>query len=471
MSSVSRRSMLIGGGVVGAGLMGAGGLAGRRLWLDREPVSPALQDAQGRLVWSNWSGIVHSYPAERAAPTSEDELVHILKSAPSPIRPVGSGHSFTALVPTQGTLLTLDNMAGIISHDPASNRAVVSGGTRLVDLGPALAAIGQEMINLPDIDKQSIAGAIATGTHGTGYGIQAVHGSIVALRLATPSGELIDCDPKTNSEIFHAARVGLGAFGVVTQVTLQNQPLQRVIKRVEIRPTEEMLDDWPALRQKHRNVEFFVLPFTGHSVAISHDVTDRPIKSRGPDRDTETLMALKQLRDVFEFTPALRRRLAAREISQIPPEEVVDDSWKLLSNERPVRFNEIEYHLPIEAQIPALREILAAIESHHKDVFFPIEVRVVAPDDAWLSPFYDRECGSIAVHAYYKEDHEFFFSLVEPIFRRHGGRPHWGKLHSLKARDLAALYPRWREAGDVRQTLDPQGRMLNDYLKGIFLDG
>ena len=471
MANLSRRSMLIGGGVMGAGLACAGGLAGRRLWLDREPVMPALQDAQGRLIWSNWSGIAHAYPAERAAPASEDELVHILKTAPGPVRPVGSGHSFTALVPTQGTLLTLDNMAGIVSHDPASNRVIVRGGTRLVDLGPALAAIGQEMINLPDIDKQSIAGAIGTGTHGTGRGIQAIHGSVVGLRLATPSGELIDCDATANSEIFNAARVGLGAFGVVTQVTLQNQPLCRVLKRVKVRPTSEVFDDWSALRQQHRNVEFYVLPFTGHSVTISHDVTDRPIKPRGPDRDVETLMALKQLRDFFEFMPALRRRLAAQELANIPPEEVVDEGWKLLSNERPVRFNEIEYHLPIEAQIPALREILAAIESQHVDVFFPIEARVIAPDDAWLSPFYGRECGSIAVHAYYKEDHEFFFSLIEPIFRRHGGRPHWGKLHSLKARDLAALYPRWREAGDVRRALDPQGRMLNDYLKGIFLDG
>ncbi|MDE2437506.1 MAG: FAD-linked oxidoreductase, partial [Sphingomonadales bacterium] len=120
---------------------------------------------------------------------------------------------------------------------------------------------------------------------------------------------------------------------------------------------------------------------------------------------------------------------------------------------------------------PALREVLAAIETHRKDVFFPIEVRVIAPDDAWLSPFYQRECGSIAVHAYYKEDHEFFFTLIEPIFRRHGGRPHWGKLHSLKARDLASLYPRWKDAGEVRAALDPQERMLNSYLKGIFLDG
>ena len=471
MGKVTRRALLAGGGVIGVGALGAGGLAGRNWLRDREPPLPAPQDAEGRLLWSNWSGIATSYPAKRAAPASEDELLSILTNSPAPVRPVGSGHSFTALVPTGGTLLTLDGMAGLVGHNAAKNQARVRGGTRLADLGPALAAIGQEMVNLPDINKQSIAGAIATGTHGTGRGIQAMHGAIVAMRIATPAGEIIDCSATERPEVFHAARVGLGAFGVVTEMTLQNQALTRVAKRVEIRPTGEVLEDWPALRRRHRNVEFYVLPFTGHSAVITHDVTGKPVKPRGPDADTETLMGLKQLRDWFEFAPSLRRKLAAEELAKIPPEEVVDEGWKLLSNERPVRFNETEYHLPIEAQIPALREILSAIETGRRDVFFPIEVRVIAPDDAWLSPFYGRESGSIAVHAYYRESHDFFFSIVEPIFRRHGGRPHWGKLHSLKARDLAALYPRWKEAGEVRRELDPDGRMLNDYLKGIFLDG
>ena len=467
---LSRRAMLIGGGVVGAGIVGAGGLAGRRAWLDREPEALALQDTGGRLLWSNWSGIEHAYPAARVAPKSEDELVHLLKTAAAPIRPVGAGPSFTGLVPTSGTLLTLDAMRGVVSHDAAATRAVVRGGTRLADLGPALSAIGQEMSNLPDINKQSIAGAIATGTHGTGRGIRALHGDVVGLRIATPSGELIDCDATSNPEIFHAARVGLGAFGVVTQLTLQNRPLKRILKRTYLQATEEVLAAWPALQRQHRNVEFLVLPFTGASVIITHDETDRPVKPRGPDRDTETLMGLKRLRDIFEFAPGVRLAAAKRALRDIPPEEMVDDGWKLLSNERPVRFKEIEYHLPLDAQVPALRDILKVIETRRGDVFFPIEARVIAPDDAWLSPFYGREAGSIAVHAYYKDDHDFFFSLIEPIFRRYDGRPHWGKLHSLTARDFASLYPRWREAGEVRRALDPKGRLLNDHLRRVLVD-
>ncbi len=194
MGKVTRRALLAGGGIIGVGALGAGGIAGRSWMRDREPPLPASQDAKGRLLWSNWSGSATSYPAKRAAPKSVDELLSILTRGPAPVRPVGSGHSFTALVPTDGTLLTLDGMAGLVSHDAEKQQATIRGGTRLADLGPALAAIGQEMINLPDINKQSIAGAIGTGTHGTGRGIQAVHGSVVAMQIATPAGEIIDCD-------------------------------------------------------------------------------------------------------------------------------------------------------------------------------------------------------------------------------------------------------------------------------------
>jgi FAD/FMN-containing dehydrogenase len=179
-------------------------------------------------------------------------------------------------------------------------------------------------------------------------------------------------------------------------------------------------------------------------------------------------MDLKTLRDLFGFAPPIRKAVAQALMAHIPPEVMVDESWKLLSNDRPVRFNEMEFHLAREEQIPALREVVAAIEKHRSDVFFPIEVRIIEADDAWLSPFYQRPSGSVAVHAYYKDDHQFLFDLIEPILRRHGGRPHWGKLNSLKAADFAALYPRWKDAVEVRRSLDPQGRMLNPYLRGLF---
>jgi FAD-linked oxidoreductase len=464
---VSRRALLKGAAAVGAAGAGA---VGYRAWRDREPASPPTQDEAGHLVWRNWSGLLHAYPQERAAPENEAALIEVMKVATPPIRPVGAGHSFTALVPTDGTLITLDRMTGVVDHNALSHQATVRAGTRLGDLGPALAAIGQEMPNLPDINKQSLAGALATATHGTGRAFKALHGDVIRMHVVSPEGEYMPCEGTGRlAGVFQCARSGLGAFGIVSQVTLQNAPLTRVKKRVEPRPIEDLLADWPRLIAAHRNVEFFALPFTGIGAVVTLDVTDEPVRPRGPDADAEILMDLKRLRDFTALVPPLRRWVAETVLAAgVEPEEAVDEGWKLLSNERPVRFNEMEYHLPLDAQIPALREVLAAIEAHRSDVFFPIEARVIDADDAWLSPFYQRVSGSIAVHAYYKDDHTFFFDLIEPIFRRYEGRPHWGKMHSLRAADFAQMYPRWKEVLAVREALDPNGRMLNAHLREVF---
>ncbi|MCC6848857.1 MAG: FAD-binding protein [Deltaproteobacteria bacterium] len=460
---IARRTVLKGAVAVGAGLA-AQGCAG-----DAEPPSPPVQDAAGHLVWRNWSGQLHSYPAERVAPASEEAVADLLRKAPAPIRPVGAGHSFSALVPTDGTLVTLDGLTGVIAHDARGLRATVRAGTRLGDLGPALAAIGQEMPNLPDVNKQSLAGALSTATHGTGRAFKALHGDVLAFRIATPAGGLVDCDATRNPELFQAARVGLGAFGVLTQVTLQNAALARVKKRVEPRPLADILDAWPALAAAHRNVEFFAIPFTGIGATITLDEVTEAVRPRGPDEDAGTLMELKRLRDWTSRMPFVRRWIAEKVLApNFEPTEAVDEGWKLLSNERPIRFNEMEYHVPFEAQVPALRAVVAAIEAHCPDVFFPVEARVIAADDAWLSPFYGRLSGSIAVHAYYKDEFRVLFDLVEPIFRRYDGRPHWGKMHSLKAADLAALYPKFEDARRVRASVDPAGRMLNAYLREVF---
>ncbi len=250
---------------------------------------------------------------------------------------------------------------------------------------------------------------------------------------------------------------------------MQNAPLVRVKKRVEPRRFDDVLEEWPRLVAEHRNVEFFAIPFTGMAATIAVDEVTEAVRPRGPDEDASTLMELKRLRDWTSSMPAVRRWIAQKILAAgVHPTEAVDEGWKLLSNERPIRFNEMEYHVPFEVQVPALREVMAAIEAHRPDVFFPIEARVIAADDAWLSPFYGRLSGSIAVHAYYKDEHRFFFDLVEPILRRYDGRPHWGKLHSLKAADLAALYPKFEDARRVRASVDPGGRMLNAHLREVF---
>jgi FAD-linked oxidoreductase len=464
----TRRALLIGGGAVAAG---AAGLAGRRVWLDREPAALPAVDGSGHLLWQNWSATEHAYPATRLAPASADEAAHLLRTAGGPVRMVGAGHSFTGLVPTDATLISLDRMTGVLAHDAATRQASVAAGTRLYDLGPALAAIGQDMPNLPDINKQSLAGGTQTGTHGTGRAFQAVHGGIVEFDLATPRGEVLTCNATRNPDVFNAARVGLGVFGVMTRFTMQNHALARVKKVTSLRHRDDLMDGWDDLVRSHRNVEFYVIPFSHWGQLITHDETDEPVRPRGPDTDTEGQMKLKSARDLLEFATPLRFWTLDHVIADMPAQVAIDQGWKLLSNERSVRNREIEYHLPRETQIAALREVVETIERRRHDVFIPVEVRAIAADDAWLSPFHGRDSGSIAVHTYYKDDYRFFFTLIEPILRRHGGRPHWGKLNSLKYDDFAALYPRWKDALAVRDGLDPEGKLLNPYLRGVLRRG
>ena len=227
---LSRRSLFM--LMAGAATLGGAGWAASRVGDQPEPPVPPGTDAQGRLLWRNWSGIQTAYPALRAAPADENELVDLIRSAPGPLRAVGSGHSFMPLVPTDGTLITLDRLSGLVAHDAEAGVATVRAGTRLVDLGAALAGIGQEMANLPDINKQSLGGALATGTHGTGAALPALHGNVQAFRIVTGRGEILDCDAQTNPDLFQAAKVGLGAFGIITQVTLRNSPLKRVERNV-----------------------------------------------------------------------------------------------------------------------------------------------------------------------------------------------------------------------------------------------
>jgi FAD-linked oxidoreductase len=463
---ISRRGALIAGGT-GVAVVAGGGAAYKVATGDKpEPPSPPSVNADGKLLWRNWSGIQNAYPAARLAPKDEGELALALKTAQGPIRPVGAGHSFTALAPTTGTLISLDAMAGIVGWE--GDQAIVRTGTRLGALGPMLAEKGRALPNLPDINKQSLGGALGTATHGTGTKIPALHGDVTGLRLVTPSGQVIDADADKNPEVFQAARVSLGSLGVISQVRIKTSANRRLRRRVWLEPFDEALANAEARWARHRNFEFYAVPFTGLAANISHDETDDPALARGPDQDTEFLEALKGLRNLLGFATPVRKAAAKALLSTAKPETAVDEGWKLLSTERPVRFNEMEFHLPVENQLKALEEVVRTIEKERPDVFFPIEARRIAADDAWLSPFQGGTRGSVAVHAYYRDDFSFLYSLVEPIFRRYEGRPHWGKLHTLRGQQLAALYPRWNDFLAVRQELDPEGRMLNPYLKGLF---
>jgi FAD-linked oxidoreductase len=421
-----------------------------------------------RLPWRNWSGLLQCLPEARLAPASVAELQELITSSSGTLRPVGAGHSFAPLVPTDDTLVSLARLSGLVSHDPATQQATIRGGTRLGDIGQPLEDAGQALVIMPDIDEQALAGSLATATHGTGASMGAMHSYVTRLQLVTARGELLECDADSHPELFQAARVSLGSLGVVTQVTLQNREPFRLRRETVWRDFDEILELADQLAKQHRNFEFYYIPFSGMGFTETMDITSEPLGATDKIDSNDAAGDLKTARDWLENWPKLRELVLGSYMSMLDDEMAIQSSWKNYAHERNVRFNEMEYHLPRENGLPALREIRQALESLHHEVFFPIEVRYVKGDEAWLSPFYQRDCCSIAVHRYFEEDFKPYFATLEPILRKYQGRPHWGKLNTLTREDFRQLYPRWDEFSALRRELDPEGRFLNAYLMQLF---
>ena len=435
--------------------------------------SPAISlAAEGskkrRLPWRNWSGSQKCLPEFRKAPASVAELQELVASSTGTVRAVGAGHSFSPLVPTDGTIVSLARMGGVINTDPETLRARVWAGSRIGSLGAPLEAAGQALVNMPDIDEQTMAGCLATATHGTGVGIGCMSTFVTGLQFVDARGELVNCSETHNREIFEAAKVSLGTLGVLTHVDLQNVAPYRLRRETVWREIDEIFEIADDLADNHRNFEFYYVPFSGMGFTDVHDLTADEIGSTDRMDTNEGVESLRTLRNVLEDWPKLRELILSSVLSGADQEVTVGTSWKNYVSERNVRFNEMEYHLPREHGIQALREIRQALESQHHEVFFPIEFRFVKGDNIWLSPFYQRDTCSIAVHRYFDEDFGPYFETIEPIFRKYDGRPHWGKLNTLTQSDLRELYPKWDEFVKVRRALDPDGRFLNDYLKSLF---
>jgi FAD-linked oxidoreductase len=428
----------------------------------------AQTGGERRIPWRNWSGSQECLPTRRSAPASVEELQTLVASARGTVRPVGAGHSFTALVPTDDTIVSLSRLSGVVGTDPDRLQATLWGGSRLGDIGKPLEEAGQAMINMPDIDEQTLAGCLATATHGTGAGIGCMSTFVTGMQLVDGRGELVDCDANSNADLFQAAKVSLGALGIVTQVRMQNMAPHRLRRETVWHELDDILAMAEDMANRHRNFEFYYFPFSGMGFTDVHDLTEDPIGSTEKVDPNEGVMDLKLARDWLEDYPRVRELILGGYMRTIGDEVTVERSWKNYASERNVRFNEMEYHLPRESGLQALREIRDTLEAGHPEVFFPIEVRYIKGDDIWLSPFYSRDCVSIAVHRYFEEDYTDYFRAIEPIFRKYKGRPHWGKLNSLDADEFRKLYPRWHDFVALRRDMDPTGKFLNPYLAGLF---
>ncbi|OTG76099.1 FAD-linked oxidoreductase [Acinetobacter sp. ANC 4169] len=416
--------------------------------------------------WHNWSGSQQADP-EIIQPRQLNELQQLVKSH-ARIRAVGAGHSFSALAKTDEVLLNLDHLKGVVAFDEVKMQCTVQAGIRLEDLGEYLAPINQALLNQGDIDQQSLAGAISTGTHGTGIGLPCLSAFVKGFELLTTEGELLQCDDWQNTDIFQAGRVALGSLGILTKITLQNRPRYKLKEQIRLCPIQDVfthIDQW---KNQHRHIEFWAFIHSDQVMLKTLDETDETIQPRQdswPSEDALLTMCSELTRVLPASNPYLQKLLSVF----VKPSCYVDWSNRIFPTPRNTRFNEMEYQLPVSLGLQCLEEVLATLRKQNVPMFFPIEFRYVKGDDIWLSPFYQRDSVSISIHQFYKQDYHAIFDLVEPILQKYQGRPHWGKLHSMTAASLRDLYPKWDDFMALRQQLDPQQKWLNPYLKQLFL--
>ena len=396
--------------------------------------------------WRNWSGSVSCAPERLAAPRDEAELAAIVADSSGPVHVAGAGHSFTPLCATDGTLISLDALSGIVEADPAAGAATIWAGTRLHDLGEPLLAAGLGLENMGDIDRQALAGAVSTGTHGTGRTLGSFSSQVVGLRLVLADGDLLDCSPTQEPEILEAARLSLGALGVLSRIILRVLPAYRLHERTWSLPFEECVEQMSAFIAANRHFELFWSPAADACAMKTLNLTDRPVGVIAPPLPAE-----------------------GRMVRYLGP-EYVDWSHRVFPSERTLLFNEMELAVPEASGPDCLREIRALMQTRYPEIVWPIEYRTVRADDIPPSPAYGRATVTISIHQAAELPPEAFFADAEAIFRNHAGRPHWGKLHSHAARELRDLYPRFDAFRTVRERLDPKGRFLNRHLRDLLLD-
>ncbi len=424
-------------------------------------------------TWTNWAGNVTCHPT-RIACASEAEVARAVQDAAAAgrrVRVVGAGHSFTPLVATDDVMLDISAMSGLIAADADAREVEVWAGTRLHALGELLAGLGLAQENLGDIDVQTVAGALSTGTHGTGATLGGLATQVVALTLVTASGETLRLDEASDPVAFAAARVGLGALGVITRARLRCVPAFRLRATKRKLSLDACLADLDRLNASHRRFEFFWLPHADQVQAKTLDETDEPIAGQGFFKAFNDVVlengALGLLCEISRLVPATSQAVCHVMAAAIGDSQEVEASHRVFATPRFVRFLEMEYALPAEALVPVIGAMRAAIARERFAVSFPIEVRFGAGDDAHLSPAHGRATAYVAVHMYRGMPHEAYFALMEAIFQDAGGRPHWGKLHTLDAAGLAGRYPRWADFQAVRRRLDPQGRFGNAHLDRV----
>ncbi len=428
--------------------------------------------------WVNWAGNQRCVPKEVLRPSGRPELQEQVAAATAAGRKVavpGSGHSFTSAALGEDLMIDVTGLSGVIEADLSSGLVKVGGGTVLADLNRELDRLGLAMANLGDIDRQTISGAISTGTHGTGANEPNLPAQVASIDLVTADGELLVLDDDGDADLLRAARIAIGSLGVISAVTLQTVPAFNLHRADVPVPLDEVLADFDSLAAANDHFEFFVFPYTDTALTIRRNRTDRPASPRSRfDRFLGDVVIENGLGDLAlratGRVPGVIPRTARFSTRFMSQAEQVDLSHRCFANFRTIRFNEMEYALPRESGPEALSRVLDLIREQKMPLAMPIECRVVPADDSLIGPVSGRDSTYIAVHQHSTLEWEPYLREIEKIFDSYGGRPHWGKHHFQTAATLAPRYPEWQRFAEIRNRLDPDRTFTNEYAQRVLGD-
>jgi L-gulonolactone oxidase len=424
------------------------------------------------MEWSNWSGSATCRPSSVHHPRTLAEVQRAVRAAgpDDTVRVAGAGHSFPPVATSDDVLVSLEEYTGLVAVDESAGTATVRAGTTIHDLNAALAAHGLALENMGDIDRQAIAGAVATGTHGTGDGFGVVADTVERLRLVTADGATRELDP-SDGDAFRAACVSLGTLGVVTELTLSVRPAYRLAEHSYTASVETVLADLDDLRADNDHFEFWWFPHTDTAWVKTLNETDAPDDPTPAYEERVENLAWEGICRLGTALPgAATPWLNRATVATFDETRAVGPSHEVYPTARDVRFDESEFGVPDDDAVAAFRDLRETVESHR--VQFPVEFRTVAGDDLPLSPAYGRDSVFLACHRYHRKPYREFLTDCAATLAPYDARPHWGKHHWYGADEFARLYPEWDTFQRVRREFDPDGRFLNDHLARVFgVDG
>ncbi len=425
--------------------------------------------------WSNWAGNVECLSEQIFFPKNEAEIVeiiHFAKANGKRIRVVGEGHSFSPLIETEDYIISLRALSGVHSVDKENKVATIWSGTSIKKANEILFEHDLALRNLGDIDVQSLGGATATGTHGTGINFGNVSAEIIEFTIVTAAGEILNCNRHEHPDLFAAGRVSLGVLGIITKITLNVDRAYKLEFKSSAGDFEETLEKLDDYNEQNRNFEFYYFPYSNTIQLKESNKTNKPIKfNKYISYFNDVLMennVMQLVCGIGTTFPKSSKRLSKFMAWGFTKETKINYSHKVYATVRNVRFKEMEYNIPAEHFKDCIKQLKQMVEQNEYGIFFPVECRFVQSDDIWLSPAYGRASAYIAVHVYANKEHDPYFADMEQLFNAYAGRPHWGKMHTRKADYFSKNYEKWDDFLALREKMDPTKLFLNPHLEGVF---